>query len=199
MISDLNSKNISENIADMFLNKEVEKKILEERQIYLVGEVTDESVKPVIQKLLYFDSIEKKDITLFINSPGGSISAGLGIFDTVNFLKSDVKTVAFGLAASMGMFLLCTGTKGKRYSYPHTRVLIHQPLISGNYIGTASDVQIFSEEMLEVRKIMNQIISERTGKTVKQIEEDSDRNNWMSAKQALEYGIIDKIVSKMPL
>ncbi|MGD9201989.1 MAG: ATP-dependent Clp protease proteolytic subunit [Chitinispirillia bacterium] len=198
MISDLNSKNISEGIADMFLNKEVEKKILEERQIYLVGEVSDESVKPVIQKLLYFDSIEKKDITLFINSPGGSISAGLGIFDTVNCISSDVKTVAFGLAASMGMFLLCTGAKGKRYSYTHTRILIHQPLISGNYIGTASDVQIFSEEMLEVRKIMNQIISERTGKTIKQIEDDSDRNNWMSAKQALEYGIIDKIIKKMP-
>jgi len=199
MISDLNSKKEPEGIMDMFLHKEVEKKILEERQIYLIGEVSDESVKPVIQKLLYFDSLGKKDITLFINSPGGSISAGLGIFDTVHCINSDVKTVAFGLAASMGMFLLCTGTKGKRYSLKHTRILIHQPLISGNYIGTASDVQIFSEEMLEVRQIMNNIISERTGKSIKQIEEDSDRNNWMSAKEALEYGIIDKVVSKMPL
>ena len=172
---------------------EMEEQFLKRREIFLWGEVHDESAENIVKKILYLDGMSDDDITIYINSPGGVISSGLAIYDAMRYAKSDVSTVVMGQAASMGAVLLCAGTKGKRFAWEHSRVLIHQPLISGNMYGPASDIQIQAEEMLRTREKLNQILASHTGQSLKTITEDTDRDYFMSADEAKKYGIVDKI------
>lgn len=170
-------------------------RLLRERIVFLSGEVTDESANLVIAQLLFLESEDpEKDISLYINSPGGSVYAGLGIYDTMQFIKPDVKTICIGMAASMGAFLLAAGTKGKRYSLPNARIMIHQP--SGGSRGMASDIEIQAKEILELKAQLNSILAERTGQDIATVTRDTDRDNYMSPQQALEYGLIDKIFTR---
>jgi ATP-dependent Clp protease protease subunit len=169
-------------------------RLLKERIIFLVGPVTDQSANLVVAQLLFLESENPdKDISLYINSPGGSVSAGLAIFDTMQFVKPDVSTLCTGLAASMGAFLLAAGAKGKRFSLPNSRIMIHQPL--GGAQGQASDIEIQAREILYLRERLNNILAEKTGRTVEQISKDTDRDNFMSAADAAEYGMIDKVLT----
>ena len=168
-------------------------RLLNERIIFLADEVNDATASLVVAQLLYLESKDPdKDISLYINSPGGSISAGMAIYDTMNFIKCDVSTICIGLAASMGAFLLSSGAKGKRFALPHSEIMIHQPL--GGTRGQATDIQIQAEQILRVKKTLNEILAENTGKPVEQIEKDTDRDNYMTAQEALDYGLIDKIL-----
>lgn len=170
-------------------------RLLRERIVFLSGEVTDESANLVIAQLLFLESEDpEKDISLYINSPGGSVYAGLGIYDTMQFIKPDVKTICIGMAASMGAFLLAAGTKGKRYSLPNARIMIHQP--SGGSRGMASDIEIQAKEILELKAQLNSILAERTGQDIATVTRDTDRDNYMSPQQAREYGLIDKIFTR---
>jgi ATP-dependent Clp protease protease subunit len=169
-------------------------RLLRERVIFLVGEVNDQTANLVIAQMLFLESENpEKDISLYINSPGGSVSAGLAIFDTMNFIKPEVSTLCMGMAASMGAFLLCAGTKEKRFALPNSRVMIHQPL--GGARGQASDIEIQAREILYLREQLNGILANRTGQTIETIAKDTDRDNFMSADQAKEYGLIDKVIS----
>jgi ATP-dependent Clp protease protease subunit len=160
-----------------------------------VGEVNDQTANLVIAQLLFLESENPdKDISLYINSPGGSVSAGLAIYDTMQFIKPDVSTLCMGMAASMGAFLLAAGAKGKRFSLPNSRVMIHQPL--GGARGQASDIEIQAREILYLRERLNQILSDRTGQTIETIAKDTDRDNFMSADQAKEYGLVDQVIEK---
>lgn len=174
----------------------IAEKFLEERAIFLWEDVNDKTAKAVVQQILYLDSLGSDDITFYINSPGGSISAGLAIYDAMQFANSDVKTVCMGQAASMGAVLLCAGTAGKREVWEHARVMIHQPLIMGNMYGPASDIEIQAEEMLRVRTTLNNLLSNHTGVSVDKIEKDTDRDNFLSAAEAVAYGLADKVVKK---
>ncbi len=187
------SSGFVEGMKNALVGKEIEERMLKRREIFLWSEVNDETARSVVQKILYFDSLEKKDIKLFINSPGGAISSGLAIYDAMNYTKSDICTVCMGQAASMGAILLCAGAKGKRYAWENARVMIHQPLIAGNMYGPASDIQIQAEEMLRIREKLNEILAKHTGKSNKEIEADTDRDYFMSAEDAKKYGIIDKV------
>jgi ATP-dependent Clp protease, protease subunit len=178
------------------VGSEIDEQMLKRREIFLWGEINDESAESVVQKILYFDGKNHEDITIFVNSPGGVISSGLAIYDAMQYASSDVRTVCMGLAASFGAVILCAGAKGKRQCWENSRILIHQPLISGNFFGPASDIQIQAEEMLRVRERLNSILSHHTGKTIKKIEEDTDRDYFMSAKEAMDYGIVDELVKK---
>jgi ATP-dependent Clp protease protease subunit len=170
-------------------------RLLKERVVFLVGEVNDHSANLVIAQLLFLESENpEKDISLYINSPGGSVSAGLAIYDTMQFIKPDVSTLCMGMAASMGAFLLAAGSKGKRFSLPNSRVMIHQPL--GGARGQASDIEIQAREILYLRERLNKVLSERTGQTIETIAKDTDRDNFMSADQAKEYGLIDQVIEK---
>ncbi len=170
-------------------------KLLEERIIFITGEIDDAVANTVVAELLYLEHVDaEKDINIYINSPGGSVTAGLAIYDTMNFIKCDVSTICVGMAASMGAFLLSSGTKGKRYALPSSEIMIHQPL--GGAQGQASDIKIQAEHILEIRKRLNAILAENTGKPVEQIEKDTDRDNYLTAEQALGYGIIDKVQPK---
>jgi ATP-dependent Clp protease protease subunit len=170
-------------------------RLLKERVVFLVGEVNDQTANLVIAQLLFLESENpEKDISLYINSPGGSVSAGLAIYDTMQFIKPDVSTLCMGMAASMGAFLLAAGTKGKRFSLPNSRVMIHQPL--GGARGQASDIEIQAREILYLRERLNKILSDRTGQTIETIAKDTDRDNFMSAEQAKEYGLIDQVIEK---
>jgi ATP-dependent Clp protease protease subunit len=170
-------------------------RLLKERVVFLVGEVNDQTANLVIAQLLFLESENpEKDISLYINSPGGSVSAGLAIYDTMQFIKPDVSTLCMGMAASMGAFLLAAGTKGKRFSLPNSRVMIHQPL--GGARGQASDIEIQAREILYLRERLNKILSDRTGQTIETIAKDTDRDNFMSGEQAKEYGIIDQVIEK---
>jgi ATP-dependent Clp protease protease subunit len=172
-------------------------RLLKERVVFLVGEVNDQTANLVIAQLLFLESENPdKEISLYINSPGGSVSAGLAIFDTMQFIKPNVSTLCMGMAASMGAFLLCAGEKGKRYALPNSRVMIHQPL--GGARGQASDIEIQAREILYLRERLNKILSDRTGQTIDTIAKDTDRDNFMSAEQAQEYGLIDKVIDKRP-
>ena len=172
-------------------------RLLKERVVFLVGEVNDQTANLVIAQLLFLESENPdKEISLYINSPGGSVSAGLAIFDTMQFIKPDVSTLCMGMAASMGAFLLCAGAKGKRYALPNSRVMIHQPL--GGARGQASDIEIQAREILYLRERLNQILSDRTGQSIETIAKDTDRDNFMSADQARDYGLIDKVIDKRP-
>ena len=169
-------------------------RLLKERVIFLVGPVNDHTANLVVAQLLFLESENpEKDISLYINSPGGSVSAGLAIYDTMQFIKPDVSTLCTGLAASMGAFLLAAGAKGKRFSLPNSRIMIHQPL--GGASGQASDIEIQAREILYLRERLNNILADKTGQNMDQIGRDTDRDNFMSAEQAVEYGMIDKVLT----
>ncbi|MFN3603188.1 MAG: ATP-dependent Clp protease proteolytic subunit [Leptonema sp. (in: bacteria)] len=190
------AEKLLENFAP--IKSEIEKNYIKKRQIFLWGVVDDKSAQYVVDRLLYLDSIDPgKDIYLFINSPGGVITSGMCIFDTMQMIRSQVATVCMGLAASMGALLLCGGAKGKRYAWAHSKIMIHQPLISGQIVAPAIDLKIHAQEIKKTREELNKIISERTGRSLEQVEKDTDRDYYMSAEEALEYGIIDKIMSKL--
>jgi ATP-dependent Clp protease protease subunit len=166
-----------------------------ERIIFLSGEVTDGLANSIIARLLYMDSEDQnKDIYIYINSPGGSVTAGLAIFDTMQHIKSDVTTICVGLAASMGSFILMAGTKGKRYALPNSRIMIHQP--SGGTRGQASDIEIEAREILRIRNRLNQEYAKRTGQPLEKIERDMNRDYYMSAHEAKEYGLIDRVIEE---
>ncbi len=170
-------------------------RLLEDRIIFLTGEINDAVANTVVAQLLHLENKDpKKEICLYINSPGGSVTAGMAIYDTMNFIACDVCTICIGMAASMGAFLLSSGAKGKRFSLPNSEIMIHQPL--GGAQGQASDIKIQADHILQIRKKMNKILSENTGRTVEEIERDTDRDNYLTPDQALEYGLIDKIISK---
>ena len=171
-------------------------RLLKERIIFLVGPVDDHTANLVVAQLLFLESENPdKDIYFYINSPGGSVTAGLSIYDTMKFIKPDVQTLCLGQAASMGAFLLSVGTKGKRFALPNSRVMIHQPLISGGLGGQASDIEIHARELVKLKEKLNQILAEHTGKSLEQIERDTDRDNFMSAQEAADYGLIDKVIT----
>ncbi len=170
-------------------------RLLNDRIIFLSDEVNDATASLVVAQMLFLEAQDPtKDISFYINSPGGSVTAGMAIYDTMQFIKCHVSTICIGMAASMGPFLLSAGTKGKRFALPHSEIMIHQPL--GGAQGQASDIKIRAELILRTRDMLNKILSENTGKPIEQIEKDTDRDNFMTADQALEYGLIDRIISK---
>ena len=167
-------------------------RLLEDRIIFLTGEITDATANIVVAQLIYLEGKNpEKDIYLYINSPGGSVSAGLAIYDTIKYIKCDVVTICIGLAASMGAFLLSSGTKGKRYALPNSEIMIHQPL--GGAQGQASDIEIQARHIQNIKEKINKILSEATGQDIKKVQKDTDRDYYMSAEQAKEYGLIDDI------
>ncbi len=167
-------------------------RLLKDRIIMLNGEIDDINCNTIISQLLYLDSLNHNDISLYINSPGGSVTAGMAIYDTINFIKSDVSTICIGIAASMGAFLLSSGTKGKRYGLPNSEVMIHQPL--GGAQGQATEIKIAAERILNMREKLNKMLAQNTGKDIKEIEHDTERDYFLSAKEAVDYGLIDKIL-----
>ncbi|MBP3376124.1 MAG: ATP-dependent Clp endopeptidase proteolytic subunit ClpP [Clostridia bacterium] len=170
-------------------------RLLNDRIIFLSDEVNDATASLVVAQMLFLEAQDPtKDISFYINSPGGSVTAGMAIYDTMQYIKCDVSTICIGMAASMGAFLLSAGTKGKRIALPHSEIMIHQPL--GGAQGQASDIKIRAELILRTRDMLNKILAENTGKPIEQIEKDTDRDNFMTAEQALEYGIIDRIITK---
>jgi ATP-dependent Clp protease protease subunit len=172
-------------------------RLLKERVIFLVGPVNDQTANVVVAQLLFLESENPdKDISLYINSPGGSVSAGMSIFDTMNFIKPNVSTLCIGMAASMGAFLLAAGEKGKRFSLPNSKVMIHQPL--GGTQGQATEIEIHAREILKTREQLNRILSERTGQPMEKIERDTERDYYLSADESKEYGLIDQVISKRP-
>ncbi len=184
----IEKENNSERSYDIF------SRLLKERIILLNGEINDSTASSVIAELLYLDSINNDDISIYINSPGGSITAGMAIYDTMNLVSSNVSTICVGIAASMGAFLLSSGEKGKRYALPNAEIMIHQPL--GGVEGQATEIKIAAERILKSRNKLNKILSSNTGKDIKIIETDTERDNFMDSEEALEYGIIDKIITK---
>jgi ATP-dependent Clp protease protease subunit len=180
--------------SGMGLDDSVYQRLLRERIIFLGSAVEDTVANAICAQMLLLAAEDPdKDIFLYVNSPGGSVSAGMAIYDTMQFVKNDVATVAMGLAASMGQFLLCAGAAGKRYALPHARIMMHQP--SGGIGGTASDIRIQAEQMLYTKKTMAELIAFHTGQTVEQIEADSDRDRWFAGEEAREYGFVDHVVS----
>ena len=170
-------------------------RLLKERIIFMVGPVTDESANLVVAQMLFLESENPdKAIALYINSPGGSVTAGLSIYDTMNLIKPDVSTLCLGQAASMGAFLLSAGTKGKRYALPNSRIMIHQPLLGG-LSGQASDIEIHAKELMKIKQKLNELMAEHTGKRLAQLEKDTDRDNFMSADDAHKYGLIDQVIN----
>ena len=169
-------------------------RLLKDRIVILNGEITDNTANVVIAELLYLDSLNNNDISLYINSPGGSITAGMAIYDTMNFIKSDVSTICVGMSASMAAFILATGKKGKRFILPNAEVMIHQPL--GGAQGQATEIKIAAERILKLKKRLNQILSDVTGKNVEKINRDTERDYFMDSEEALEYGIVDMILKK---
>jgi len=168
-------------------------RLLKERVIFLVGPINDGMANLVVAQLLFLESENPdKDIHLYINSPGGSVSAGMAMYDTMEFIKPDVSTLCTGLAASMGAFLLCAGAKGKRFCLPNSRVMIHQP--SGGFSGQASDIEIHAKEVLYLKRKLNEMMAQHTGQPIEVIERDTDRDNFMSAEEALKYGMIDRVL-----
>lgn len=170
-------------------------RLLKDRIIILNGEITDNSSNIVVAQLLYLDSLNNDDISLYINSPGGSITAGMAIFDTMNFIKSDISTICVGMAASMAAFLLSSGEKGKRYILPNAEVMIHQPL--GGAQGQATEIKIAAERILKLKKKLNKILSDNTGKDIDTIDNDTERDYFMDSDEALNYGIVDKVLKKL--
>ncbi len=169
-------------------------RLLKERVVFLVGPVNDQTANLVVAQLLFLESDNpENDISLYINSPGGSVTAGLAIYDTMQFIKPDVSTLCVGMAASMGAFLLAGGAKGKRFSLPHSRVMIHQPLIGGLQ-GQASDIEIHARELLKTKRMLNEMLAKHTGQNLGTIERDTDRDNFMSADEARSYGLVDEVL-----
>lgn len=170
-------------------------RLLKERIIFISGEINDSLANSVIAELLYLDSVSNDDISIYINSPGGSVTSGMAIYDTMNFIKSDVSTICCGIAASMAAFLLSSGTVGKRYVLPNADVMIHQPL--GGAEGQATDIKIASDRIVDIRNRLNKILSKNTKKPLRKIEKDTERDNYMSATEAVEYGLVDSIIKKI--
>ena len=172
-------------------------RLLKDRVIILSDEVNDATASVVVAQLLFLEAQDPdKDISLYINSPGGSVSAGMAIYDTMNFIKCDVSTICIGMAASMGAFVISSGPKGKRFALPNSEIMIHQPL--GGTQGQASDIQIEAEHILKIKTRLNQILAQNTGKDLKAITKDTDRNNWLTSQEAVAYGLIDKVLDKRP-
>lgn len=170
----------------------IDRKLLEERKVFLWGQVDDKSSKHVIDRLMYLDALETKDIHLYINSPGGYVTSGFAIYDCMKSLKSDVSTICTGFAASMGSIILSAGTKGKRFIQPHARVMIHQP--SGGARGAASDIQIRAQEIILTKELSAKLLAENCGQTVEKIMKDFNRDHWMGAEESVKYGIVDKVI-----
>lgn len=171
-------------------------RLLKDRIIFLSDEVNDVTASLVVAQMLFLEAEDPdKDINFYINSPGGSITSGMAIYDTMQYIKCDVSTICIGLAASMGSFLLCAGTKGKRIALPNSEIMIHQPLLGGLQ-GQATDIKIHADHIVSTREKLNKILSERTGQHIEKIQADTERDNFMTAQQALEYGIIDKVLEK---
>ena len=183
-------------VVDKELNGErsydIFSRMLKERIVFIIGEINDSMANSVIAQLIYLDSLNHDDISIYINSPGGSVTAGLAIYDTMNFIKSDVVTIGMGIAASMGAFLLSSGTIGKRMILPNADIMIHQPL--GGAEGQASDIKIAADRIIYLKKKLNKILAKNTKQNLKKIEKDTERDNYFNAKEALEYGIVDKII-----
>lgn len=175
------------------LPQEIIESAIKSRKIFLWSEIDDEAAEKVVRQLVFMDTKSADPITLYINSPGGVISSGLAIFDCMHAIKAPVATVVCGLAASMASFLAATGAKGMRYAWPHAKILIHQPLISGEIYGQATDIKIHAEEMLKTRALLNSIYAERTGQSLEQIEKDTDRDHYLSAEEARAYGLLDEV------
>ena len=170
-------------------------RLLEDRIIFITGEINDATANTVVAQLIYLEAKNpNKDICIYINSPGGSVTAGMAIYDTIQYIKCDVSTICVGLAASMGAFLLASGTKGKRYCLPNSEVMIHQPL--GGAQGQASDIYITAKHIIKTKNNLNKILSENTGQPLEKIEKDVDRDYFMGAKEAMEYGLVDKVIEK---
>ena len=190
------------NLVPIVVDKDIEgersydifSRLLKERIIFISGEINDITANSVIAELLYLDSLNHEDISIYINSPGGVITSGMAIYDTMNFVKSDVSTICVGMAASMAAFLLSSGCKGKRFILPNADVMIHQPL--GGAEGQATDIKIASDRILNLRNKLNKMLSKNTGKSLSKIIKDTERDNYLSAEEALEYGIVDKIIKK---
>ena len=178
-------------------NYDIFSRLLKERIIFLSGEIDDDLSNSVVAQLLYLDSINDNDISIYINSPGGSITSGMAIYDTMNFIKSDVSTICIGMAASMAAFLLSCGKKGKRYILPNSEVMIHQPL--GGVNGQATEIKIVAERILKLKNKINNLLSINTGKDLNTIEIDTERDYYMDSKEALNFGIVDKIIKKKEL
>jgi ATP-dependent Clp protease protease subunit len=176
----------------------IQKKFLEQRKIFLWGAVTDETAKDITEKLLYLEAVNPgKEITFYINSPGGSVTAGMAVYDTMKLITSPITVVVTGMAASMGSILLSGAPKGRRLLFPHSRVLIHQPLISGRMVGPATDINIQAKEMEKLRQELNQILADASGQPLERINQDTDRDFYLNAKEAIAYGLADKIVEKI--
>ncbi|MBR2955107.1 MAG: ATP-dependent Clp endopeptidase proteolytic subunit ClpP [Ruminococcus sp.] len=172
-------------------------RLLNDRIIMLSDQVNDATASLVVAQLLFLESQDsEKDISLYINSPGGSITAGMAIYDTMQYIKCDVSTICIGMAASMGAFLLAAGAKGKRFALQKSEIMLHQTLISGGLGGQCTDIKIHSDHLLRTRQKMNELLAQNTGKSIEQVEIDTERDNYMTAKEALEYGIIDKVIEK---
>lgn len=170
-------------------------RLLNDRIVFLADEVNDVTANLVVAQLLYLEADDpEKDINLYINSPGGSITAGMAIYDTMQYIKSDVSTICIGMAASMGAFLLAAGAKGKRFALPNSEIMIHQPL--GGFQGQATDIKIHAERIIKIKNDLNRILAENTGKSLEVVEKDTERDNFMDAADAKEYGLIDKVISK---
>lgn len=190
------------NLVPMVVDKEsngersydIFSRLLKNRIILLSGEITDETANSVIAQILYLDSLNHEDISLYINSPGGSVTAGMAIYDTMHFVESNVSTICLGMAASMAAFLLSSGEKGKRFILPNGEVMIHQPL--GGAQGQATEIKIAAEHILKLREKLNQMLSQHTGQKIETIERDTERDNFMDSKEALAYGLVDKIIEK---
>ena len=182
----LEKTNSGERVYDLY------SKLLEDRIILLTGEINDYTSNIIIAELLYLDSINHNDICIYINSPGGSITSGMAIYDTMNYIKSDVSTICIGIAASMGAFLLSSGTKGKRYALPNSEIMIHQPL--GGASGQATEIKIAAERILKLKEKLNKILSNNSKQDINKIEQDTERDYFMNSKEALDYGIVDKIL-----
>ena len=189
------------NLVPMIVDKELDgersydifSRLLKNRIILLSGEINDALASSVVAQLLYLDSINNDDISLYINSPGGSVSAGMAIYDTMNFIKSDVCTICIGMAASMGAFLLSSGARGKRIALPNSEIMIHQPL--GGAEGQATEIKIVAEHIIKLKKRLNSILAKNTNKNIKTIERDTERDYYLDATEALDYGLIDKIIT----
>ena len=182
----LEKKNNYERVYDLY------SRLLEDRIVFITGEINDNNSNIIVSELLYLDSINQEDIYIYINSPGGSITSGMAIYDTMNYIKSDIVTICIGMAASMASIILSSGTKGKRYILPNSEVMIHQPL--GGINGQATEIKIHAERILKLKDKLNKILSKNTNSNLKKIEQDTERDYFMDSKEALEYGLVDKII-----
>ena len=194
----MNSMALVPMVVEQTNRYDIYSRLLEDRIIFLADQVTDATASLVVAQLLYLEAKDPdKDIQLYIDSPGGSITAGMAIYDTMNYVKCDVSTTCIGMAASMGAFLLAAGEKGKRFALPNSEVMIHQPLIAGGGLsGQTTDIKIYTDHLVNTKKKMNEILAERTGQTYEKLCEDTERDNFMTAQEAKEYGLIDEVIVK---